>query len=352
MNDNVSTEKARAIKKPSRTQKTCPWAYVALVPDCINSVVSADAMSPTQIELTASCFAAEWLARTYRKCRPSGRNEGNRCVVSPWREGSTTVTGSPRTPPLETRAIPACVSGANRITPLAPHVPPRASAAEAIVIGAPPSRSSFLSLPSAKNASSRLSGDQKGKRAPSDPGMICGVVESRARRYNDGRPVPVEAAKVIFLPSGESDSPPTFDPVTRKFCPSGDSMDARISGGGTGAGRENANQLAATASATSATTATAQARPWPFFLTAAAAESGSPSDERAARASDDSAMRASPISRSRVRRSRSRQRSSRRRTDGGVSSGNASCLASSRSTEASVSEIVSPPNVRLPVSIS
>ena len=89
--------------------------------------------------------------------------------------------------------------------------------------------------------------------------MTCGVVEPRVRRYNDGRSLPVDAAKVILVPSGESDSAPVFDPETRKLCPLGAATDARISGGGSGSGRLNANQLIA-ASATNAMAATAQAR--------------------------------------------------------------------------------------------
>ena len=42
-----------------------------------------------------------------------------------------------------------------------------------ITTGGPPLSVSFLSLPSAKNASDRLSGDQNGDAAPSVPASLC-----------------------------------------------------------------------------------------------------------------------------------------------------------------------------------
>ncbi len=63
-------------------------------------------------------------------------------------------------------------------------------------------------------------------------------------------------------------------------------------------------------------------------------------------------MRASPMSRSRLRGSFSRQRRSRRCSIGGVVAGTAFQSGSSLSTAASVSETVSPGNASVPVSIS
>lgn len=67
-----------------------------------------------------------------------------------------------------------------------------------------PDRSSFLSLPPAKNPMNRLSCDQNGKDAPSVPANIWDVNESKLRNQRIGGPVPWDAAKVIMRPSGET----------------------------------------------------------------------------------------------------------------------------------------------------
>ena len=59
------------------------------------------------------------------------------------------------------------------ITPSGFHVPPKPKTTSQMVWRGPPATLSLLSLPSAKNAMTRLSGDQKGKRPRSVPGMIC-----------------------------------------------------------------------------------------------------------------------------------------------------------------------------------
>ena len=67
---------------------------------------------------------------------------------------------------------------------------------------------------------------------------------------------------------------------------------------------------------------------------------------------ESSAMRASPMSRSRFFGSRSRQRRSSERIAGGVDDGSADQSISWRRTAASVSLTVSPSKSRLPLSIS
>ena len=64
---------------------------------------------------------------------------------------------------------------ANTIVPFGPHAPPRGDAASQITCGGLPCRSDFFSFPSAKNASSVPSGDQKGRVPPSLPVSLVGV---------------------------------------------------------------------------------------------------------------------------------------------------------------------------------
>ena len=80
------------------------------------------------------------------------------------------VIGSGLPPPAEMRCSGLWVSGANRMTSSRFQVPPRPSLASQMVMAAPPLRSIFFSLPSAKNPIWRLSGDQNGNAAPS---VLC-----------------------------------------------------------------------------------------------------------------------------------------------------------------------------------
>src|SRR5580658_37627 len=95
-------------------------------------------------------------------------------------------------------------AGENRISPLGPQAPPRPSGTSQTICVEPPSRSTVLSLPSAKNPRERLSGDQKGKVAASVP------VSARAATALVGRtrsavlpPAPV-AANAMDEASSES----------------------------------------------------------------------------------------------------------------------------------------------------
>ena len=68
--------------------------------------------------------------------------------------------------------------------------------------GAPPTISMRFSLPSAKNPTDALSGDQKGYRAPSVPGSGCAANESNGRAQSRDLPS-IDAKNTSRRPSGE-----------------------------------------------------------------------------------------------------------------------------------------------------
>ena len=70
------------------------------------------------------------------------------------------------------------------------------------VSAGPPPISIFFSFPGEKNAMKRLSGDQKGSRAPSVPGKIRAAIESRSRTHSESLP-PSLATNARWRPSGE-----------------------------------------------------------------------------------------------------------------------------------------------------
>src|ERR1700741_772860 len=72
------------------------------------------------------------------------------------------------------------------------------------VSGGPPEMSIFLSLPSAKNPTKRLSGDQKGDAAFSVPCTIEAVSPSSERTHNCDFPSAFTARKTICRPSGDT----------------------------------------------------------------------------------------------------------------------------------------------------
>ena len=89
------------------------------------------------------------------------------------------------------------------VPPLIPDMSPPPGS-EQSVCGAPPARSSFLSLPSEEKQIERLSGDQKCfPLTPSVPGSSCAVSEASGRNQRLFRPSAV-AAKTRLRPSGES----------------------------------------------------------------------------------------------------------------------------------------------------
>src|SRR5579864_2626789 len=103
----------------------------------------------------------------YRKCVPSGRENGQRWEV--W--DSSSLVSEVGEPPLALTCIKAAVgAGENTITPLGTHAPPRPSRASQTTWAALPSISIVFNLFPAKNPIERLSGDQKGKIALSVSG--------------------------------------------------------------------------------------------------------------------------------------------------------------------------------------
>src|SRR5258708_30935562 len=96
-------------------------------------------------------------------------------------------------PEEETRNKVLLTAGVRRMSPSLFHVPPRPSEASQMVNGGPPEDSIFLSLPPAKNAMKRLSGDQKGYVAPSVPAKGCACEESRGRIHMTDFPSSVAA---------------------------------------------------------------------------------------------------------------------------------------------------------------
>src|SRR4029077_16146330 len=87
------------------------------------------------------------------------------------------------------------------------QAPPRPVGASERVNGGPPEASIFLSLPPAKNPMNRLSGDQKGKPAPSVPARGCACNESRGRTHKSDFPSGLVATYANRPPSGESANP-------------------------------------------------------------------------------------------------------------------------------------------------
>src|SRR5262245_58194406 len=82
-----------------------------------------------------------------------------------------------------------------------------------IVKGGPPASSTDFSLPAVKNPMDRLSGDQKGEKAPSVSGTTFGDNESIACTHSRTVPDSSRAVKAKFRPSGDDSSPTSFDKV-------------------------------------------------------------------------------------------------------------------------------------------
>src|SRR5688572_11072027 len=114
-----------------------------------------------------------------------------------------TAVGSP--PALDTRnkPVPRADEGENTIRLSRLQLPPQPEGASHSTIGSPPPIWTFFSLPAAKNAINRLSGDQKGKVPPWVPGIGVAVRAPIGRNqiwYVDGPP----ATNTIFWPSGDT----------------------------------------------------------------------------------------------------------------------------------------------------
>src|SRR5215469_3682924 len=141
-----------------------------------------------------------------RKCRPSGRKQGKRCVVSPL-FASKAVTGVGVPPESEMRNRGVLIEGAKTITPSRLQEPPRGRVASASVSGGPPEASTLFSFPPEKNPMLRLSGDQNGDDPPSVPGKGCACNEFKGRTQRTDFPSSVTAANTKRVPSGESANP-------------------------------------------------------------------------------------------------------------------------------------------------
>src|SRR5579872_6166132 len=96
-----------------------------------------------------------------RKWRPSGRNHGQRWLVS-LRAVSIFVISRGVPPSAETARRGPLGPGEKRIIPSEFQLPPRPSAAGQMVCTGPPCASTLFSLAPAKKPIVRLSDDQKG----------------------------------------------------------------------------------------------------------------------------------------------------------------------------------------------
>src|SRR5579864_4153256 len=140
----------------------------------LDSPPSIDAAKIPALSITLDCTK-------YRKCRSSGRNWGQRWLLS---EGPSLVTGCGVPPEAEMRMTGLVVFGVNRIVPSCAQVPPRPSADSQIGSGGPPEMSIRFNFPLAKNATDWLSGDQKAKVAPSVLSSGRAVAAFRGRSHN------------------------------------------------------------------------------------------------------------------------------------------------------------------------
>ena len=112
----------------------------------------------------------------------------------------------PRPPPSSlTRDNPLTWSVLNRIVPFWLQAPPRPwpGPMSASARGAPPPRSTILSLPPAKKPTRRLSGAQNGKLASSVPASTVASLASSRRTHSCVGDPGRAAAKTIRAPSGE-----------------------------------------------------------------------------------------------------------------------------------------------------
>src|SRR5215471_4315312 len=107
----------------------------------------------------------------------------------------------------------------NKITPSRFQVPPRGNEALQSAKTGPPKASTFFSFPFAKNPMKRLSGDQKGRPAPSVPARGFPCNESIGRTHKRDCPSCAEATYARSRPSGEIANPP-LAPVRMKLEPS------------------------------------------------------------------------------------------------------------------------------------
>src|SRR5580698_4395298 len=114
------------------------------------------------------------------------------------------------------------------MVPSGAHAPPRPKGASAMIWADPPSISMVFNRPSPKNAMERLSGDQKGKVAFSEPGMGCASSEFVGRSQSIVLLSTPEAAKAMAEPSGERTGGPAESPMRLSVVFSGGLMTVRM----------------------------------------------------------------------------------------------------------------------------
>ena len=170
--DNWKDESFKAPREqhcPADEQQLA-WRHIGRATTCIQP--------PRAVPLEITDVTAERVElppAVYKKWRPSGRNCG---LMWPPSDPDTRVTSFASPPEAEIRNRGPTIVGANRITPLAFHVPPPlAPPTSARACTEPVSISIRFSLPSAKNPIDRPSADQNGSRSP-DP---SGTREARGR---------------------------------------------------------------------------------------------------------------------------------------------------------------------------
>src|SRR5262245_14551270 len=169
-----STRWVRGSKRCARSDPSCAksrypgGAKIARGADFNTTWRSGESTDPTQTT------PASGRRRTdeYRKWRPSGRNCGHRCAISP---ASSDVTARGMPPLADTLYNSVRRDGAYTMAPSRLHVapprpPPRVGndATSVRTAGSPDTLTVFRSL-SPKNPTNWLSGDQKGALAPRVP---------------------------------------------------------------------------------------------------------------------------------------------------------------------------------------
>src|SRR5271154_6449651 len=146
------------------------------------------------------------------------------------------VTGSGAPPEAGTRNSGLKRVGVKRIVPSRPQAPPRAEVvASQRAMDGPPEASIRFSLPLAKNPRYWLSGDQKGRIAPSVPSRGFAVDELSGLTHRSCRPLKLTAENAKRWPSGESAGGAGEVPAKTNFSSAGGVICETIAGRGRGA---------------------------------------------------------------------------------------------------------------------
>ncbi len=164
-----------------------------------------------------------------RKLRASGMKTGNQWPGM--RVGSMRVAATASPPRAGMRYNGPEFCGLKTISPFVLHVPPWLPGADANATGGPPATSIRFSCPLEKNPIDRLSGDQKGRAAPSVPASGRALSTLRGRSQICGVPSGAATNRKV-RPSGESVNSP------RKLSAPGVAISMRISVASAGARRK------------------------------------------------------------------------------------------------------------------